>query len=158
MVKRRRMPPFLNAETDGPAPLKIETVRKVRFEEVDALGIVWHGRYPSYIEDARMAFGEKYELAYLDMYRENFIAPVVQMHIDYHRPLFFGEEFKVTAFLHWTDAVRLNFEYKIVSKDELVTSAYTVQLLSDMAQEVLLVRPDFVERFCTKWKEGAFHE
>jgi acyl-CoA thioester hydrolase len=158
MARRRNMPLFPTQQPDAPAPLTVETLRNVRFEEVDALGIVWHGRYPSYIEDARMAFGEKYGLGYLDMYREKFIAPIVQMHIDYHRPLFFGEGFSVVALLHWTDAVKLNFEYRIVCKEQMVATAYTVQLLSNMDREVLLVRPNFIERFCDKWKEGAFNE
>ena len=38
-----------------PPPLGIRVERKVRFEETDPLGIVWHGRYASFFEDARTA-------------------------------------------------------------------------------------------------------
>ena len=158
MVSRRKKEHFFKEQPGAPAPLTVETTRKVRFEEVDALGIVWHGRYPSYIEDARMAFGEKYNFGYLDMYRENFVAPIVQMQINYRRPLVLGDEFKVVALLHWTDAVKLNFEYRIESKNQLVATAFTVQLLTDIDKEILLVRPDFVENFYNKWKEGSFYE
>ncbi len=33
---------------DGPPPLVRSVVRSVRFEETDPMGLVWHGRYPSY--------------------------------------------------------------------------------------------------------------
>ena len=34
------------------------------------LGIVWHGRYASFFEDARSAAGEKYGFGYPDFYKE----------------------------------------------------------------------------------------
>ena len=34
---------------------------EVRFSEVDMMKVVWHGAYPLYLEDAREAFGEKYD-------------------------------------------------------------------------------------------------
>ena len=42
----------------------------VRFSEADPLGIVWHGHYVRYFEDGREAFGEAYNLRYLDFYRQ----------------------------------------------------------------------------------------
>ena len=39
-----------------------ETEIGIRFNEVDALGIVWHGNYVKYFEDGREAFGEKFDL------------------------------------------------------------------------------------------------
>lgn len=42
----------------APAPLCVTTQREVRFEEVDVMRIVWHGRYASYFEDGRVAPGE----------------------------------------------------------------------------------------------------
>ncbi|HLE17840.1 MAG TPA: acyl-CoA thioesterase [Syntrophales bacterium] len=156
---RRNNPIYFHHIPDATPPLVAHVKRKVRFEEVDTLGIVWHGRYPSYIEDGRTAFGEKYGMGYLDMYRENFMAPIVRMHIDYHIQLRFHEEFSITTSLHWTDAVRLNFQYLISGQDgRIAATGYTVQLLTNMKMEVLLARPEFVEEFCRRWKEKRLHE
>jgi len=59
-MRRRNNPLYFPSTPDAPPPLVAQVNRKVRFEEVDTLGIVWHGRYPSYIEDGRTAFGEKF--------------------------------------------------------------------------------------------------
>ena len=32
----------------------------IRFSEVDSMGVVWHGNYAKYFEDAREEFGRKY--------------------------------------------------------------------------------------------------
>lgn len=147
--------PYFPIIPDAPPPLNVEVKRKVRFEEVDPLCIVWHGRYPSYIEDGRVAFGEKYGLDYMNMYREKFLAPIVQMGLDYHSPLTFPEEFTIKATLHWTDAARLNFQYRITGeKGNVAATGFTVQLLTSFEREVFLARPDFVEDFCRRWKEN----
>lgn len=154
-MSRRSNIDYFKNETTATKPLTVETERRVRFEEVDPLSIVWHGRYPGYFEDGRAALGEKYHLSYLDMYRERFLAPIVQIHIDYHNPLYFSEDFKIITSLHWTKAVKLNFSYKIInSNNKTIASGYTVQLFIDLNREVLLVRPEYIENFFTRWQEN----
>jgi len=154
MCKNRTYNHFKHQPGD-PEPLVAETSRRVRFEEVDVMQIVWHGRYPSFLEDGRAVFGEKYGIGYDDMMREQFMAPIVQMHIDYHQPLIFPEEFTIVTRLHWTEAVKLNFSYQILKESDLVVAtAYTVQVLTDFNRQYILSRPPYVEDFCQNWKEG----
>ena len=51
----------------------------VRFSEVDSMRIVWHGNYLKYFEDGREAFGLKYNLGYLDVYKHNVMIPIVKV-------------------------------------------------------------------------------
>lgn len=146
---------YFKLESEGPPPLSATTHRKVRFEEVDPLGIVWHGRYPSYFEDGRVAFGDKFDLSYIAMRQENFYAPIVKMHIDYHHPLKYHEEMTIISTLHWSDAAKFNFEYTILAKSgQVAATGYTVQLLTNLDKETLMTRPEFVEKFCERWKKG----
>ncbi len=127
----------------------------VRFEEVDPLGIVWHGRYAGYFEDGRVLLGEKYGLGYMDFYRQGVVAPIKQMHVDYQRPLHFGDPFTIEAILHWTDAVRLNHEFILRNAaGEVTTTGYSVQLLMDQQQNVLVLPPPFYETFRQHWLAG----
>ncbi len=75
---------------------------KVRFGEVDSMGIVWHGNYVKYIEEGRESFGKKYGISYLDIYANDVMAPVVNMNIDFkkqvHRSGFFPISDAVTHF------------------------------------------------------------
>ena len=152
-MSRRSKIAYFPVEAGAPPPLLAEVHRRVRFEEVDPLAIVWHGRYASYFEDGREAFGDKYSLGYQDMRRENFMAPIVQLHIEYHRPLVFPDQFLITTWLHWTAAVRLNFSYRITGpRGEVVATGYSVQLIQNMDRQVLLVRPDYLERFWRRWQ------
>jgi acyl-CoA thioester hydrolase len=140
---------------DAPRPLSLTLERSVKFEEVDSMGIVWHGRYPSYFEEGRVALGHRYGISYSDFIRERIPVPVRQMQIDYHRPLQFEEEFRIRTILCWSDAARINFEYEIHnSQGQLVCTGCTVQLMLDQDLNVLLTPPPFFAAFLDRWKKG----
>ncbi|MDD2733067.1 MAG: acyl-CoA thioesterase [Desulfuromonadaceae bacterium] len=146
---------YFSRQENAPSPLRITVERQVRFEEVDPLNIVWHGRYPSFFEDARVAFGEKYGLGYLDFYGQGILCPIKQMHIDYVRPLRFQEYFSIEGILHWSAAARLNFEFIIRNRaEEITTTGYTVQMLLDTDMNIMLIPPPFVSSFLDRWEKG----
>ena len=144
-------------EEGAPAPLRIEMSRQVRFEEVDPLGIVWHGRYPGFFEDARVALGDRYGIGYMDFYRNGVAAPIRKLHIDYFRPLRFQETFTIEGVIHWTEATRLNMEF-ILRNDarEVTTTGYSVQMMLDADRNFLLVPPPFYRDFMERWRKGEF--
>ena len=65
-------------EIYNPTSLYESIQLRVRFSETDPLGIVWHGNYIKYFEDAREAFGRKYGISYLDVERHGFATPIVK--------------------------------------------------------------------------------
>lgn len=145
---------YFSTQPDAPAPLCHIVQRTVRFEEVDPMNIVWHGRYPGYFEDGRVALGDMYGIGYLDLYRHGVAAPIKKMQIDYIRPLHFGESFSIETLLHWTEAARMDYEFIIRnSSGDKVTTGCTVQLfLQD--SELMIFQPDFYAELCEKWKAG----
>ena len=147
--------PYFPQRNNQPEPLRVCVERTVRFEEVDALGIVWHGRYASYFEDARIALGLKYGIGYMDFYTQGVVAPIKIMHFDYHRPLRFQETMTIKGILHWSEAARMNYEFIIRnSNGDLATTGFTVQMMLDSNENILVVPPPFYLEFCKKWKIG----
>ncbi|WP_419175747.1 acyl-CoA thioesterase [Desulfosediminicola sp.] len=149
---------YFPVDTTAPSNLVASIERRVRFEEVDTLRMVWHGRYPSYLEDGRIAFGDKYGLSYQAFIQHQTAAPVVQMHLDYLLPLRFDELFTIEAALHWTDSARLNFSYRLINDEGQTTAkGYTVQLLTDTRGEMLLIVPEWIKEFRDRWQAGEWH-
>jgi acyl-CoA thioester hydrolase len=148
---------YFSTEPVDPEPLIVSTSRRVRFEEVDMLRIVWHGHYVSYLDDGRVAFGDRFQaLSYQKLMEEKVAAPIVQMHLDYQAPLLFDEEMQIETSLFWSDALKLNFTYRISGSDgRLAVHAYTVQLFTDLAGQVMLVTPDWLEDFRQQWRSGV---
>jgi len=147
---------FFPAEPSEPASLVVKTERRVRFKEVDMLGIVWHGHYVSFLDTGRVALGDRFPaLSYTRMKAEEMAAPIVQLHIDYLAPFVFDDVMHIETTLHWTDALKRNLSYKISRADgRLAIQAYTVQLFTDLKGTVSLIPPVWIEEFREQWKTG----
>lgn len=146
---------YFDIEPDAPPPLTVRTTRRVRFEELDPLRIVWHGRYVSYFEDGRVAFGRKYGLSYEEFMEHRLAAPIVKLHIDYMTPLTFDDQITIETTLHWCTAQRLNFEFNIFNGNGAkAASGYSVQVLTDLQGNIFFVAPDWIEEFRRKWQAG----
>lgn len=132
--------------------LSHKTEIKVRFHEVDSMGVVWHGSYVNYLEDARESFGEKYGIHYLDFLREGLVVPLVNMELEYKKPLKYGDNAIVEIKLVESDAAKLIFEYIIFRShdNEIAATAKTVQVFLNTKMELLLTFPEFF----AKWKEN----
>lgn len=148
---------YFSQDDSNPAPLVASCERRVKFEEVDVLGMVWHGRYPSYIEDGRISFGDKYGLTYQSFMENKTVAPIVQMNFDYKAPLRFDQIMQIETRLHWSVSARLNFSYIIQNSEGVVNATgYTVQLLTDIDGAVMLVAPEWLQKFQEKWRDNAW--
>lgn len=126
--------------------LKDRTEVKVRFGEVDSMGIVWHGNYVKYIEEGRESFGRKYGISYLDIYANDVMAPVVNMNIDFKKQVQYGDRLIIeTEFIDHA-AAKIVFKYRIYrhSDDELVATAESTQVFIDLNREMILYAPQFV--------------
>ncbi len=154
-MRRRR---YFDHIEGSPEPLTVSTTRRVRFEEVDSIRMVWHGRYPSYFEDGRIAFGDKYGLAYSSFVEHEIMAPIAQMHFDFKSPLRFDEVMVIETSLHWNEAMRLDYSYCIKdSCSKLAATGYTVQLLMEPNGTVLFAPPDWITDFRDKWQAGFWN-
>ena len=131
--------------------LKDRTEVKVRFGEVDSMGIVWHGNYVKYIEEGRESFGHKYGISYLDIYANDVMAPVVKMNIDFKKQVQYGDKLIIETEYVDTAAAKIIFNYKIFRKsdNELMAIASTTQVFIDLNREMILYPPQFV----LEWKK-----
>ncbi len=155
----RRLKLYFPREEGVPPPV-IATVRhRLRFSEVDALGIAWHGRYPAFFEKAHTELGHKCGLTAAAYRAAGLGAPVVQFHTDYYQELRLDEIFEVQAALIWTEAARLNVEYRLTgAAGEVAATGYTVQLFYRLdTREPLWFSPPLWEECRARWRRGEFH-
>jgi acyl-CoA thioester hydrolase len=128
----------------------------VAFSEVDAMGIVWHGRYATYLEDASAELRTLCGLSHQELFAARLRAPIVRFHLDYLAPLVLDDLVTVTAMLIWHEGARLNIEYAVTRPDSRVAATgYTVQLFTDAATgEPYLASPDLLEQCRRRWRNG----
>lgn len=128
-----------------------ETVRvQVRFSEVDAIRMVWHGNYVRYMEDAREAFGRKFGLEYMTIFDNGYFAPMYDMKIRHHSVATVDDVLTVRISYRPAKGAKLVFDYEIRRERDaaLVLTATTIQLFTTRDGEFEPSCPPFYE----KWK------
>ncbi|MBK1440805.1 acyl-CoA thioesterase [Parapedobacter sp. ISTM3] len=117
---------------------------RVRFNETDPLGIVWHGHYVTYFEDGREAFGEAFGISYRYIRDEGFLAPVVKCVCEYKSPLRHGDWADVETVFVASPAAKMTFRYTIFNAArQVVATGETIQVFTDMDGELILTNPPF---------------
>lgn len=133
------------------------TVVPVRFSEVDALGIVWHGHYIKFFEDGREAFGKEFGLGYLDVYKHHFATPLVNIQVDFKKTVKYGDSVKIETRYVACPAAKIIFHYKITrcSDNEVVATGESTQVFMNLQHELYITNPDFYNDWKLKMGIGS---
>ena len=149
---------YFTTPAGGPRPLEKSVFRTVRFNEIDPMGILWHGHYAGYIEDARVALGDAFGIGYQDFYHHKILIPVRQFHVDYLASLTYPNTYEVKARLFYSEAARLNYDFTIFDEQKkIMARGYSVQLMVDENKNLLFEWPPFTREFLTAWREGKLN-
>ena len=128
---------------------------KIRFSEIDAMRVVWHGAYAKYFEDAREYFGEVFELGYKLIEENQVFAPIVDLSFQYKKPLRYGMKPEVAITYVPTEAAKIVFDYEIrdAESQEVMATGHSVQVFMDLNYELIWTNPTFYEEWKKKWLE-----
>ena len=126
---------------------------KIRFSEVDSMNVVWHGSYPLYFEDAREAFGKKYDFGYMLIFDSGYYAPLVDLEFHYRKPIVYGMRPRIKITYHPTEAAKIVFDYKIYDSNDgsLLASGRSTQVFMDKDYKLVLYNPPFYEEWKKRW-------
>jgi len=83
---------------------------EVPFHDVDLAGVVWHGHYMKYLENARWAVMNRIGFGLDAMMASGFIWPVIGLEVKYIRAARYGERLRVRAsIVEWDAKLVLNY-------------------------------------------------
>jgi acyl-CoA thioester hydrolase len=103
----------------------------VAFHDIDIIGVMWHGHYLKYLENARWALMNKIGFGFEVMNASGFAWPIVEMHVKYVHAAKLDDQLRVRASLvEWENRLAVN--YLIVRADgERLARAKSVQVAVD---------------------------
>lgn len=133
--------------------LKATMSFNIRFSEIDAMRVVWHGVYVKFLEDVREYFGRQFGLGYNLIESNGFYAPIVDLSIQYKQPLFYGMTPEITAIYRPTLSAKIVFDYEIrnTTNESLVATAHSVQVFMDRDYQLVWESPQFYKEWKSKW-------
>src|SRR5580692_11921935 len=99
---------------------------RTRFAETDAMGIVHHAAYLPYLEEARVAYLRRLGHPYDEVRGEGFNFAVLEVVVQYRRPLEFDELVDVHLRAGAVSRVTFQLAYLLTVDDDVRATAVTV--------------------------------
>lgn len=120
-------------------------------------GIVWHGSYIAWMEEARVECLSSIGIAFADLVAMGCDLPVVELAIRYHQPIQMGKRVLVKTRMVGVTGVRINWDYQIQSPDgiELYATARVTLVAVDRDKgKILRQLPPSIKDALVKLTEG----
>lgn len=135
-----------------------ETIIRVRFNEVDAYHVAWHGNYVAWMEVGRNDLAGRFGLNADDIAAEGFLAPVVVLELKFLRPTRFNDELRVRTSLKRMETATLEFNCTIIGADgKKCATGKTVHSLTDKHGVLQYSLPPVIRERLERllaWQEG----
>ncbi|MRH42601.1 YbgC/FadM family acyl-CoA thioesterase [Aquibacillus halophilus] len=131
---------------------KNKTQIKVRYQETDQMGVVYHANYLVWFEIGRTSFIEDLGFKYHDMESAGIVAPVVDAHVYFKQPVRYGQNAYVETWIDSYDGLRTTYAYTITDEQGNVAVTGTTKhviVKKDTFRPVSLRRsfPDWHEAY-----------
>ncbi|MBW4468849.1 MAG: acyl-CoA thioesterase [Stenomitos rutilans HA7619-LM2] len=115
---QRKLPPTEAIQNSLQPPGNwFEYLVKAQPHHTDYAGIVWHGSYLTWMEEARVECLRSIGIEFADLVAMGCDLPVVELSIRYHQPIQMGMSAVVRTRMADMEGVRVNWDYQIQSTD-----------------------------------------
>ncbi len=116
----------------APDPLQHDTHLRVRYGEVDRMGVVYHSHYLVYFELGRTELLRSLGATYREVEESGTLLVVAETGLKFLRPARYDDELTVRTRLVSVRGVRMRFEYEVLRGDERLTAGFTVLASCDL--------------------------
>lgn len=111
--------------------LKNSTSVRVRYADIDKMGIVYNGNYLRFFEIGRTELIRSLGMSYLEMENKGYILPLVSAHVEFRKPAFYDDLLVIETQLEPTKiSATIEFDYFIYRAKELIATGYTIHSFS----------------------------
>ncbi len=116
---------------------------RVRYDEVDKMGFVYHGNYARYFHIGRTHLLRKIGICDKTLEKQNIIMPVVDMSIRYIKPVFYDDKIRIKTTLLELSGIRLKFLHDVYNQsNEIINIASSQVVFVDAIKHRSMRIPD----------------
>lgn len=115
------------------SPLTSTSSIRVRYQETDQMGVVYHTNYIVWFEVGRCEFIRQFDIDYLELEKMGIFLPVVEVNCRYISPARFNDEVAIDTRLVYFSGSKMKFEYTVtrVSDGTPLATGWTMHIWVD---------------------------
>ena len=101
----------------------------VHYHQVDQMGVMHHAQYVYALEQSRIEWLQRQGVSYGDLEKKGILLPVVDISLQYKKPLHFEDLYFVHASLDELNGYYVDFSYVIENQQKDCVSTATTRLV-----------------------------
>ncbi len=118
---------------------------RIRYDEVDKMGYVYHGNYAKYYHISRTELLRKIGISDKELENHNIILPVIEMSIKYIKPIFYDDIITIKTSLYIIPTSRMIFHHEVRSNNnEMINRATSTVAFVDINTRKPMKVPQFI--------------
>ncbi len=91
---------------------------RVRYQETDQMGVVYHGNYFTWFEIGRTDLLRELGYSYRQMEKKNIMLPVIEADCKYKIPAKYDDELIINTRIKGIKGIRITFEYRVIRRED----------------------------------------
>ena len=125
-------------------------------QHTDHAGVLWHGYYLNWLEEARIDALFKVGIKYIDLIKDGYEMPVVGIEIKYKSPILHGEEILIESEFVINESPRIKINSNFIGRNNIITTSSSIDLVLINKENFSIVRkkPKFFLEALNKLKNG----
>ena len=125
-------------------------------QHTDHAGVLWHGYYLNWLEEARIDALSKVGIKYIDLIKDGYEMPVVSIEIKYKSPILHGEEILIESEFVINESPRIKINSNFIGINNIITTSSSIDLVLINKENFSIVRkkPKFFSEALNKLKNG----
>ncbi|WP_428799717.1 acyl-CoA thioesterase [Vibrio kyushuensis] len=138
-------------------PLNSEVTLVTSFQDADPMGVIYHGNYFRFFEEARRILMEKIQYGYLAMSESGYMWPIIDTRVKYVKAIPFNHEIRITAQLtEWENRLRVDYVIYDANTHKRMCKAHTMQVAVEMKnEEMCFVSPTIFTDKVAQWHQNG---
>ena len=105
--------------------LSSSTEIRVRYEETDQMGVVYHAKYFNWFEVARVQLLDEIGIPYKELEKEGYFLPVLSCSAIFKHPAHFDDRLIIMLEISLASLLRLKVAYEVWRKDLMIATGTT---------------------------------
>ena len=135
-----------NSSFSLPIKPSLEVKERVRYSEIDKMGIAHNKNYLEWFEIGRTEFCRHQNIPYSQIEARGYYLVVVEAYCKYRKPLNYDDEFIIRVTLDQLTPKKIVFKYELLKESKIIASGYTVHLVTNSKTEVCSLPVDIIEK------------
>ena len=125
-------------------------------QHTDHAGVLWHGYYLNWLEEARIDALSKVGIKYIDLIKDGYEMPVVSIEIKYKSPILHGEEILIESEFVINESPRIKINSNFIGRNNIIKTSSSIDLVLINKENFSIVRqkPKFFLEALNKLKNG----